>query len=82
MPTAGAIAAAIGGAVRGTVFDLFIDNQLGAALGIATITQGGDTTIATTAAGAIVAVAPQLAGVGRFTFMFTSATTCVLSRTA
>lgn len=73
------------GAARGDVFDLYIDNSAGS--NTVTIAVGADTILSTAAADTAgsfgdLTIASGATGVGRYTIMFSSATTCVFTRTA
>ena len=81
LPTPEAIHTAIGGSGRGTIFDLFIDNTNGTG-------GGGVGTVLIAAVGftasTSIALIPTVPvnQVARFTLMFTTATACIVSRTA
>ena len=87
LPTGTALGTAIG-AVRGTTFDLIIDNTAGAdVVTVAVATNGILSTAAVDAAAAAgsfgdLTIAAGVTGVGRFTLMFSSPTAYVFTRTA
>lgn len=73
------------GAVRGTVFDLYIDNTAGAnAVTVAVNTNAILSTAATDTAGSFgdLTVAAGVTGIARYTLMFASPTAYVFTRTA
>jgi len=84
LPTGTLLGAALG-AVRGTVFDLYIDNTAGAStitmiVAVDGIISGAGVTTAGSFGDVSVAAGPT--GLGRFTLMFSSATAYVFTRTA
>jgi len=86
LPTGTLLGAALG-AVKGTVFDLYIDNTASTSSGVVTIavaTNGILSTAATDTPGSFgdLTVAIAAIGVARFTLMFSSATAYVFTRTA
>ncbi len=73
------------GAQQGDTFDLFVDNTGGAnTVTMAVATNGIKSDAANTTAGSFgqLTVASGATGIGRFTIMFSSATTYVFTRTA
>ena len=73
------------GAVKGTVFDLYIDNTGGAnTVTVAVSTNAILSTAAADTAGSFgdLTVASGVTGIGRFTLMFSSPTAYVFTRTA
>ena len=86
LPTGTLLGAALG-AVKGTVFDLYIDNTASTSSGVVTMvvaTNGILSTAATDTPGSFgdLTVAIAAIGVARFTLMFSSATAYVFTRTA
>ena len=86
LPTGTLLGAALG-AVQGTVFDLYIDNTASTSTGIVTMVVATNGILSTAAAdtpGSFgdLTVAVAATGIGRFTLMFSSATTYVFTRTA
>ena len=84
LPTGTLLGAAIG-AVRGTVFDLYVDNTLGAStVTMAVATNGILSSAAADTPGSFgdLTVAAGATGIARFTLMFASATAYTFSRTA
>jgi len=84
LPTGTLLGAALG-AVKGTIFDLYIDNTAGAnTVTIAVATNGILSTAAADTAGSFgdLTVASGVTGLARFTLMFSSATAYVFTRTA
>ena len=86
LPTGTLLGAALG-AVKGTVFDLYIDNTASTSSGVVTIavaTNGILSTAATDTPGSFgdLTVAIGAIGLARFTLMFSSATAYVFTRTA
>jgi len=84
LPTGTDLGAALG-AVRGTVFDLYIDNTAGAnTVTIAVNTNAILSTAAADTAGSFgdLTVASGATGLARYTLMFSSATAYVFTRTA
>jgi len=84
LPTGTLLGAALG-AVRGTVFDLYVDNTAGAStVTIAVAVNGVLSTAATDTPGSFgdLTIAAGATGIARFTLMFASATAYTFSRTA
>jgi hypothetical protein len=84
LPTGTLLGAAIG-AVRGTVFDLYVDNTAGAStVTMAVATNGILSSAAADTPGSFgdLTVAAGATGIARFTLMFASATAYTFSRTA
>ena len=84
LPTGTLLGAALG-AVKGTVFDLYIDNTAGAStVTVAVAVNGILSTAATDSAGSFgdLTIAAGATGIGRYTLMFSSATAYVFTRTA
>ncbi len=84
LPTGTLLGAAVN-AVQGTVLELYIDNTAGAnTVTLAVATNGIKSDAANTTAGSFgqLTVASGATGIGRFTIMFSSATTYVFTRTA
>ena len=86
LPTGTLLGAALG-AVKGTVFDLYIDNTASTSSGVVTMvvaTNGILSTAATDTPGSFgdLTVAIGAIGLARYTLMFSSATTYVFTRTA
>lgn len=84
LPTGTLLGAALG-AVRGTVFDLYVDNTLGAStVTMAVATNGILSSAATDTPGSFgdLTIASGATGIARFTLMFASATAYTFSRTA
>jgi hypothetical protein len=84
LPTGTDLGAALG-AVRGTVFDLYIDNTAGAnTVTVAVNTNAILSTAAADTAGSFgdLTVASGATGLARYTLMFSSATAYVFTRTA
>ena len=84
LPTGTLLGAALG-AVRGTVFDLYVDNTLGAStVTMAVATNGILSSAAADTPGSFgdLTVAAGATGIARFTLMFASATAYTFSRTA
>ncbi len=84
LPTGTLLGAALG-AVRGTIFELYIDNTAGAnTVTVAVAVNGILSDAATTTAASFgqLTVASGVTGIGRFTLMFSSATAYVVTRTA
>lgn len=84
LPTGTLLGAALK-AVKGTTFELFIDNTAGAnTVTIAVATNGIESDAANTTAASFgqLTVASGVTGVGRFTLMFSSPTAYVFTRTA
>jgi hypothetical protein len=84
LPTGTLLGAALG-AVRGTVFDLYVDNTAGAStVTIAVATNGILSSAAADTPGSFgdLTIAAGATGIARFTLMFSSATAYTFSRTA
>jgi hypothetical protein len=84
LPTGTLLGAAIG-AVRGTVFDLYVDNTAGAnTVTMAVAVNGVLSSAATDTPGSFgdLTIASGATGIARFTLMFSSATAYTFSRTA
>ena len=84
LPTGTLLGAALG-AVRGTVFDLYVDNTLGAStVTMAVATNGILSSAATDTPGSFgdLTIASGATGIARYTLMFASATAYTFSRTA
>ena len=84
LPTGTLLGAALG-AVRGTVFDLYVDNTAGAStVTMAVATNGILSSAATDTPGSFgdLTIASGATGIARFTLMFASATAYTFSRTA
>jgi len=84
LPTGTLLGAALG-AVRGTVFDLYIDNTLGAnTVTVAVATNGvlSSAAVDTAASFGDLTIASGPTGIARFTLMFASATAYTFTRTA
>lgn len=84
LPTGTLLGAAIG-AVRGTVFDLYVDNTAGAStVTMAVATNGILSSAAADTPGSFgdLTIAAGATGIARFTLMFASATAYTFSRTA
>lgn len=84
LPT-GTLLGAATGAIKGTTFDLFVDNTGGAnTVTIAVAVNGILSSLATssTTAFGVLTIPSGVTGLGRFTITFTSSTTYVFSRTA
>lgn len=84
LPTGTLLGAAIG-AVKGTVFDLYIDNTAGAStVTVAVAVNGVLSTAAADTAGSFgdLSVASGATGLARYTLMFSSATAYAFTRTA
>ena len=84
LPTGTLLGAALG-AVRGTVFDLYVDNTAGAStVTMAVATNGILSSAAADTPGSFgdLTVAAGATGIARFTLMFASATAYTFSRTA
>jgi hypothetical protein len=84
LPTGTLLGAAIG-AVRGTVFDLYVDNTAGAnTVTMAVAVNGVLSTAATDTPGSFgdLTIASGATGIARFTLMFASATAYTFTRTA
>ena len=84
LPTGTLLGAALG-AVKGTVFDLYVDNTGGAStVTIAVATNGILSTAAVDTAGSFgdLTIAAGATGLARYTLMFSSATAYVFTRTA
>jgi hypothetical protein len=84
LPTGTLLGAALG-AVRGTVFDLYVDNTLGAStVTMAVATNGILSSAATDTSGSFgdLTIASGATGIARFTLMFASATAYTFTRTA
>ncbi len=84
LPTGTLLGAALG-AVRGTVFDLYVDNTAGAnTVTMAVAVNGVLSSAATDTPGSFgdLTIASGATGIARFTLMFASATAYTFSRTA
>jgi len=84
LPTGTLLGAALG-AVRGTVFDLYVDNTAGAStVTMAVAVNGVLSSAATDTPGSFgdLTIASGATGIARFTLMFASATAYTFSRTA
>ena len=84
LPTGTLLGAALG-AVKGTVFDLFIDNTAGASVVTVVVAVNGIlSTAAADTPGSFgdLTIAAGVTGLARFTLMFSSATAYVFTRTA
>jgi hypothetical protein len=84
LPTGTLLGAALG-AVRGTVFDLYVDNTAGAStVTMAVATNGILSSAAADTPGSFgdLTIAAGATGIARFTLMFASATAYTFSRTA
>ena len=84
LPTGTLLGSAIG-AVRGTVFNLYVDNTAGAStITMVVAVNGILSTAAADTAGSFgdLTIASGVTGVGRFTIMFSSPTAYVFTRTA
>lgn len=84
LPT-GTLLGATLGATQGTTFELYVDNTAGAnTVTVAVATDGILSDAATGSSGSFgdLTIASGVTGVGRFTLMFSSATTYVFTRTA
>lgn len=84
LPTGTLLGAALG-AVRGTVFDLYVDNTAGAStVTMAVATNGILSSAAVDTPGSFgdLTIAAGATGIARFTLMFSSATAYTFSRTA
>jgi len=84
LPTGTLLGAALG-AVRGTVFDLYVDNTAGAStVTMAVATNGILSSAAADTPGSFgdLTIAAGATGIARFTLMFSSATAYTFSRTA
>jgi len=84
LPTGTLLGAQLG-AKQGTVFNLYVDNTAGAStVTMAVATNGIESDAANTTAASFgqLTVAAGATGIGRFTIMFSSATTYVFTRTA